>query len=134
MLAALTGLPLAVATNKPEEFSRTILDGLGLAPMFRVIVGGDSLPTRKPDPQVLLTIAGRLGVRAEDVLFVGDGTQDVEAAGRAGMTSCGVAWGYRPVDLLLAAGADLVIDAPADLLAVVQAPAPFELPLGRDTR
>jgi phosphoglycolate phosphatase len=120
VLARLRGLPLAVATNKPEELARAILTGLGLAPMFRMIVGGDSLPTRKPDPQVLLTIALRLGIRAEEALLVGDGIQDVEAARRARMTSCGVAWGYRQAELLFAAGAELVIDAPLDLLRVVE--------------
>ena len=124
VLARLEPLALAVASNKPEEFVRKILDGLGLAAHFRCMVGGDSLPVRKPDPAVLLAVLARLGVSPAQALQVGDGVQDIQAAQRAGLASCGVAWGYRAGAVLLEAGADVVIDAPAELLEVVALP-PF---------
>ena len=118
-LKRLGHLKLAVASNKPERFCRRIVEGLGVAPYFKLVVGGDSLPVRKPDPAVLLAITQRLGVRPTAALLVGDGAQDIEAARRAGLTSCGVAWGYRGGEALIAAGADVVIDEPLDLLRVI---------------
>jgi len=119
LLRQLGAMPLAIATNKLEKLSRRIVDGVDLASHFRKIVGGDSLPVRKPDPQIVLTIAADLGVRPENTLLVGDGVQDIEAARSAGAVSCGAGWGYRGAEILVAAGADVVIDAPAELLSVV---------------
>ena len=71
MLAALSRrYPLALLSNKGEAFSRKILDALGLTRYFREILGGDSLPTRKPDPAGLHILAGRLEVPVERLLLV----------------------------------------------------------------
>ncbi|MBI5507604.1 MAG: HAD-IA family hydrolase [Deltaproteobacteria bacterium] len=121
VLEALAPRPLAVATNKPEGFSRAILAGLHLDRFFAVVVGGDSLAVRKPDPQVLFEVARRLGVEVEATLYVGDGLQDVLAARRAGMACGAVSWGFCSVEALLAAGAELVFEAPREILDVVRA-------------
>ena len=101
MLAELAGhYPLALLSNKGEALSRKILDGLGLAGRFREILGGDSLPTRKPDPTGLQVLAERLGVPLGDLMLVGDTWVDAETAHNAGCPFALVEWGFpRPPNL-----------------------------------
>jgi phosphoglycolate phosphatase len=86
--------PLAVLTNKGEQLSRVILEGLGLARYFRAVVGGDSLPARKPDPGGLVHLADLFGVPVESVLLVGDSRFDAETAQAAGCRFALVEWGF----------------------------------------
>ncbi|HKH44924.1 MAG TPA: HAD-IA family hydrolase [Thermoanaerobaculia bacterium] len=106
MLAALAGAyPLALLSNKGESLSRKVLAGLGLDRYFREILGGDSLPTRKPDPAGLHLLAGRLDVPIGQLLLVGDTRIDAETAQNAGSLFALVEWGFpRPpgVDALKA--------------------------------
>ncbi len=85
LLAALAPhYPLAVLTNKGERISRHILEGLGLAHHFRALLGGDSLPTRKPDPAGLVHLAGLFDLPVGSLLLVGDTRFDAERRGRRG--------------------------------------------------
>lgn len=106
MLAALAdAYPLALLSNKGESLSRKVLAGLGLDRFFREILGGDSLPTRKPDPSGLRLVAERLGFPVERVMLVGDTRIDAETARNAGSFFALVEWGFpRPagVDALKA--------------------------------
>jgi phosphoglycolate phosphatase len=99
LLAALAErYPLALLSNKGESLSRVILDGLGLSRFFLEVVGGDSLPRRKPDPSGLQLIAERLGVAVEGLLLVGDTWVDEQTARNAGCRFALVEWGFpRPV-------------------------------------
>jgi phosphoglycolate phosphatase len=101
MLEALSAsYPLALLSNKGEALSRQILDGLGLGGFFREILGGGSLPTRKPDPAGLHLLAGRLGVPVERLMLVGDTWIDAETAHNAGAAFALVEWGFpRPPKL-----------------------------------
>ncbi|HLF57989.1 MAG TPA: phosphoglycolate phosphatase [Thermoanaerobaculia bacterium] len=114
-------LPLAVVTNKPERFSRRIVDHLGWKERFRVLVGGDSLPTRKPDPGGLRHAADRLGTSIEGLLFVGDSRIDAQTAVAAGAPLVLAVWGFAA----LAERAELAdyrwIDDPSELDAIVAA-------------
>lgn len=95
LLADLDGrCPLAVLTNKPEGFSRRILEGLGLAGHFAEVVGGDTLPVKKPDPAGLHLLAGRLGVAAGEIVLVGDSEVDAATAAAAGCSFAFVTWGF----------------------------------------
>jgi phosphoglycolate phosphatase len=109
---------LSVLTNKPVAMSRAIVDGLGLGHRFLEIVGGDSLPTRKPDPAGLEMLRARTRTPRVRMLLVGDSGIDVRTARAAGVAFCGVRWGLTP-DGLLAADPERVIDQPAELVAVV---------------
>ena len=79
------GLRLAVCTNKTERLSRLILESLGLAGYFGAVLGGDSLPQRKPDPAPVLACLDGLEVNAQDALYVGDHKNDLLAARAAGL-------------------------------------------------
>lgn len=84
---------LAVISNKPERFVRQILAAIGLADPFSLVLGGDSLPARKPDPAPLQHAARLLGVSLPECVMIGDGRPDLEVARAAGIPSCGVTWG-----------------------------------------
>jgi phosphoglycolate phosphatase len=94
LLADLQGVPTAVVTNKVSEFSRRILDGLGLAPLVDAVVGGDETGKLKPHPDPLRLACRRLGVDPGGGVMVGDHQNDVLAGRAAGMATCGVAWGF----------------------------------------
>ncbi|MDR1936804.1 MAG: phosphoglycolate phosphatase [Candidatus Accumulibacter sp.] len=74
------GLPMAVITNKPEVFTLPLLEMTRLAEFFPVVVSGDDLPRRKPDPMALAWACGRFGVSPADALFIGDSVNDFLAA------------------------------------------------------
>lgn len=86
--------PLALVTNKPERFSRKIVAHLGWAERFDPLIGGDTLPTRKPDPAGLLAVAARHGVEPGDVVLVGDSRIDARSAAAAGCRFVFAAWGF----------------------------------------
>jgi 2-phosphoglycolate phosphatase len=107
-----------IVTNKPESLARQLLQALGLASRCAVLVGGDTLAQRKPDPQPLWFACDQLGVAAEHAVYVGDDARDVEAALAAGLRAIAAAWGYRDAgERIEHWGADAVIGRPADLLA-----------------
>jgi phosphoglycolate phosphatase len=94
MLATLAqGFSLAVLSNKGEALSRRILAGLGLDRYLREVVGGDTLPTRKPNPGGLFALADRLGVLPEQLLMVGDSPIDAQTAHAAGCPFALTLWG-----------------------------------------
>jgi phosphoglycolate phosphatase len=115
MLARLAAAyPLALLSNKGEALSRRILEALGLAPRFRVILGGDSLPTRKPDPAGLRLAAERLGVAAGDAMLIGDTPIDAATAAAAGCAFLLVEWGFPRPPALEGIRADLRAATPAE--------------------
>jgi phosphoglycolate phosphatase len=100
------GHPLAVVTNKPERFARAILVHTGLAPLLPVVIGGDTLPLRKPDPAPLWLALERLGRNGPPGTMVGDGENDLRAGKAAGLRTIAVLYGYRPEAVLRSLGAD----------------------------
>jgi len=89
---------LALLTNKPERMTRDIVDNLGWNGLFDPIVGGDTLPFRKPDPRGLTAIAGELGLAPEALLLVGDSRIDERTAVAAGARFLWVDWGYAALE------------------------------------
>lgn len=100
------GWRLAVCTNKPVSPAITLLRELGLADHFAAIGGGDSYPTRKPDPAHLLATLRDAGGGAEYAVMIGDHHNDMAAARGAGVRPIFAGWGYGPV--AMAAGAPVV--------------------------
>jgi len=105
---------LAILTNKPTRFSREIIAGLGLAPYFFEVYGGDSFPLKKPHPMGINTLMSRLSIPAEKTLMVGDSDTDVITGRNAGVWTCGVTYGFGP-QALEDAGPDLLLENLRDL-------------------
>lgn len=112
------GWVFAVCTNKPEGAARALLDALGLTPLFQAIGGGDSFPTRKPDPAHLLSTLHAVGASSREAVMVGDHENDVVAARGAGLPCIFAGWGYGPLAM---AGGNPVASTPADLPAMCEA-------------
>ena len=119
LLAAIeaAGSRWGIVTNKPEYLARQVLPKLGWDSRSAILVGGDSLPERKPHPLPLLHAAQVVGVGIADCAYVGDDERDIVAARAAGMHSVVALWGYRlPGDDPLAWGADAQAATARDLL------------------
>jgi len=112
---ARAGIALAVVTNKPEDLSRGILRGLDLSRFFRVVIGGESLPERKPHPGPLLQAREELAAQQGETLMVGDSTIDIEAARAARVAVAAVTWGFSSRESLIAASPDYLPADPAAL-------------------
>ena len=111
------GTRWGIVTNKPEYLAREILPQLGWEARCAVLVGGDSLPERKPHPLPLLHAAEAIAIEPVDCVYVGDDRRDIDAARAAGMPSVVALWGYRlDDDDPVAWRGDAMIDAPAQLL------------------
>jgi len=89
------GIKLACVTNKPYRFAVELLQQYGLAHYFEVVIGGDSLPKKKPDPLPMLTACERLGVKPEATVAIGDSENDAIAGRAAGMATLTVPYGYN---------------------------------------
>ncbi len=100
---------MAVVTNKRESLSSKLLFRLGLHSYFDVLIGGDTLPTRKPNPEPVEEALKRLKVPAHEAIMVGDSEADTGSARAAGVTSICVSFGYRRASLD-ALRADAIID------------------------
>ena len=115
---ARAGTRLGVCTNKPQAPADRLLAELDLARHFRVVIGGDSLTVRKPDPGHLQAVLDRLGAAPDRAVLVGDSANDVQAAAAIGVPCVLVSFGYtaRPARAL---GAARVIDHMSELGAAL---------------
>lgn len=111
------GTPWGIVTNKPEYLARELLPKLPWMQRGGVLLGGDSLPEKKPHPLPLLHAAGVLGIAPAACVYVGDDLRDIEAARAAGMGSIAALWGYRlEDDDPVAWRADVMAGSPHELL------------------
>jgi HAD superfamily hydrolase (TIGR01509 family) len=118
LLAALSdaGIPWAVATSGRMQTARTVLDSLGIDLDKTPVVTRDQVRHAKPDPDLFLAAAARLGVPAERSTVVGDSVWDMLAATRARSLGIGLLSGGYGMEELERAGAYRVFEDPADLL------------------
>lgn len=115
------GVPWGVVTNKPLELSRALLNGLGRLSDCKILLGGDSLPVKKPDPAPLLHCCLTLQLAASDCLYVGDHERDIVAGKAAGMDTAVALWGYiGDHESPETWGADYLIQRPDGLLRLLQ--------------
>ena len=118
------GFPLAVVTNKASRFVQPHLDHAGIAHHFTLVIGGDTLATRKPEPGPLLHVAEVFGIPPARLLMVGDSVNDVAAARAAGCPVLVLPYGYSegtPVQNLGADGIVPSLAAVADIVRYVPA-------------
>ncbi len=113
------GYTLAIVTNKPFAFVEPILKGLRLEGLFECILGGDSLPLKKPDPAPLLHVLDTLNVPTEASVMVGDSKNDIQAANACSMDSVGVTYGYNYGEDIGVYNPTVIVDDFGELLKVL---------------
>jgi phosphoglycolate phosphatase len=109
---------LALVTNKPHLVTVRLLEALRLDSLFSVVLGGDALPKRKPDPAPVTFALSRLGVAGESALFVGDHENDFLAARGAKTSIALVSYGYTPREQLEALSPDFLLRDLSQLLSI----------------
>ncbi len=121
-LAYLKSLDLKVGciTNKDERFTLPILRDLDIIDAFEIIISGDTLEKKKPDPLPLLHGAKELGVKAEDSLMLGDSRSDVKAARAAGFDIICMSYGYNHGEDIRNYHPDAVIDSMIELQGILK--------------
>ncbi len=107
-------IKMAVLTNKPVMPSKGIVEGLGLSDYFFEVYGGNSFPTKKPDPQGAMRLMEEAAVSAEESIMIGDSHNDTLTARNAGMWSVGCTYGLSPQSLEQVPP-DMLIDSPWEL-------------------
>lgn len=110
------GVQLALITNKPERFIPDLLQEQQLDSYFGWIIGGDTLPQKKPDPAALLHVMQAAGAGPHNSLFVGDSRNDMQAAKAAAVPCVALTYGYNHGEDIRLQKPDLVIDNLAELL------------------
>ena len=115
------GYTLAVLSNKQDLYVRNLISVLFPDGEFSLAFGDKHGRPRKPDPTGATELCSALGIPASQAVMIGDGETDIRVAAAAGLAGCvTVSWGYRPMDKLLEAGADTVIDTAGELLNLFQ--------------
>lgn len=109
------GIAMGVVTNKPYELARGAIEGLRWGGYFGVVLGGESLAVRKPDPAPLLHALNLLGAEANRAAMVGDMDIDIEAGRAASMRTAAVVWGFSRREDLEAARPDYLAEDPGAL-------------------
>ncbi len=117
-LAQLEAYRKAVISNKRESLSVEIVEKLGLAAHFDVVVGSDTTNERKPSPMPIRHVLSGLGISPEEAVIVGDSNYDIEAGKSAGIMTIAVTYGYRPPESLQ--GADFIINKMDELEGVLK--------------
>lgn len=113
------GFRLACVTNKPQAFTLPLLAAVGLAPALDLVVSGDSLPRKKPDPLPLQHCASAFGVAVSHLLMVGDSRNDCLSARAAGAPVVCVPYGYRGDAEVQELDCDAIVQTLSDLLELV---------------
>ena len=113
-----TGILWGIVTNKPEYLTVQLVEHLGLSDSVACVVGGDTLPQRKPNPLPVIHACKLAGISPNSSVFIGDSIRDIEAGRDAGLHTIGVTYGYIPPhDNPKSWGADYLIDSVAEIPA-----------------
>ncbi|AWH88561.1 phosphoglycolate phosphatase [Limnobaculum parvum] len=116
---ARSGMKMALVTNKPTPFVRPLLSSLGILDYFSVIIGGDDVIEKKPHPAPIYLVLGQLGLRADELVFVGDSRNDIQAGQAAGCPTIGFSYGYNYGESIALSHPDRVLASFADLLPAI---------------
>lgn len=114
------GLRWGIVTNKAAYLSDDLVQRIGWTQRAAVVVSGDTLTVKKPDPAPVLLACQRANLHPSQCLFVGDDRRDVQAGRDAGLYTVAVSWGYLDGGDPHAWGADIVLDHPRELSDLLQ--------------
>ncbi|MBQ8623684.1 MAG: HAD-IA family hydrolase [Oscillospiraceae bacterium] len=109
------GVKLAVLSNKPDVFTKAIINKLFGEDLFDVVLGAREGIPKKPNPTAELEVIKRFGFEKSECVHVGDSDVDVITAHNAGIKCLGCAWGFRPYECLKNASADYIITSPQEI-------------------
>lgn len=110
------GMKLGVLSNKPHRQTVKVVREIFGEGMFDCVQGQQEGIARKPDPEGVYRLMDALKVSKEECLYVGDSEVDIQTGKNAGVRTIGVAWGFRTREILEAAGAEMIIDTPLELM------------------
>jgi phosphoglycolate phosphatase len=114
-----TNVRIGCVTNKAAQFTLPLLKDLGISDYFELIVCGDTLPKKKPDPMPLLHAAEKLGARPEQSLMLGDSQSDVKAARAAGFNIVCMSYGYNHGEDIRVYKPDAVVDSMDEIKSLI---------------
>ena len=112
------GVKLAVASNKPDEFTKSVVNVFFVG-KFDMVLGKCPDTEKKPAPDILLKIMDALDVSADETVMIGDTNVDIRTAKNAGVSSIGCLWGFRTMEELEQAGADNIVSSPNEILKYI---------------
>lgn len=115
-----SGYALGCVTNKATQFTKPLLKDMGIDDVFDIVICGDQLEKKKPDPMPLLHAAKHFGVAPEQSLMIGDSISDVKAARAAGFEIVCVSYGYNHGQDIRDYDPDAVIDSMLELKELLQ--------------
>lgn len=115
------GLRLACVTNKPIAFAEPLLSKTGLRAYFDIVYGGDSLPKKKPDPYPLLKVCEDFHLRPDQVVAIGDSSNDAQAARAAGCRVLNVPYGYNHGESIHEVDSDGIVSTLLDAAQLISA-------------
>lgn len=111
-------IKLSVFSNKADDLTKEITATL-FPDYFNPIVGLTTEALKKPNPFKTVEISKSFGLKAEEIIFIGDSGIDMQTATNANMCAVGVSWGYRPEEELLSNGAKYILNQPSDLIEIL---------------
>ncbi|MBR8317198.1 phosphoglycolate phosphatase [Burkholderia dolosa] len=106
-----SGIRLACVTNKPHRFAIELLEQYGLRDRFGIVLGGDSVARKKPDPLPMLAACDALGVAPDTAVAIGDSENDALAGRAAGMATLTVPYGYNHGKAIQTINSDGIVDS-----------------------
>jgi len=113
------GIRLAVNSNKPDDMAKKLIRKCYPDSSFVAVYGSRAGIPNKPDPCTANEIANLMGLKKNEIMYVGDSDVDMKTAENAGMSSCGCLWGYRDLENLRQAKAGYIASRPEDILRYI---------------
>ncbi|MDR0485140.1 MAG: HAD-IA family hydrolase [Elusimicrobiota bacterium] len=111
----------AVLSNKSQDFTRRILDVLGLSRHFIEIWGGDNESgVKKPDPKVIYALIDKTQSKIENTIIIGDGINDIGVAKAAGIASIGILYGFTPAETIVELKPNYLAKSPAEIKKILK--------------
>ena len=112
--------PLAIVTNKPSQFIPALLQSLQIDRYFSLVLGGDDVVKQKPHPAPLYQVLATFGLKANELLFVGDSRNDILAARQATCPVAALSYGYNYGESIALSQPDHILDHFEQLLTVIE--------------
>lgn len=114
------GLKMTVLSNKPDDFTKLMVERLLPRWRFDLVWGESAQRIKKPDPASARQMAADLGLKTEEFVYLGDTNTDMQTAVAAGMFPVGVLWGFRSAQELKENGAKVLIERPMETLRLLE--------------